>query len=229
MSLFRKATIQCPACQQPMEFNAVHSVNADRRPDLREAILNGSFQREPCSKCGKGFRLDPELTYIDVGRGQWIAAYPYTRLGEWRQLEAEARDTFARAYGPNSASATARKLGASLKPRLTFGWPALTEKLVADEQKLDDVTLELLKLAMLRGLENPPLALDGEMRFVRAEGEEFVMASVRSADESLIELLRVPRSLYDEIAADQTEWLPLRESLSAGLFVDVDRLIVAAV
>src|SRR5262245_40942684 len=121
MSMFRTMTIDCPACGTANEFKVVVSVNADRRPDLRAAIIDGSFQRQPCTKCGKEFRLDPEMTYFDVGRGQWIAAYPLGKLGHWKDLENEARASFANAYGPK-APAGARKLGAGLKPRITFGW-----------------------------------------------------------------------------------------------------------
>ena len=70
----------CPACSQFVEFEAVYSVNADRRPDLRDEILAGTFQKEACPKCGESFRLTPELTYLDEERGQWIAAFPADRM-----------------------------------------------------------------------------------------------------------------------------------------------------
>src|SRR5262245_749487 len=130
MSRFHKTTIRCPACKTPVEFNAVSSVNAARRPDLRAAIIDRSFQRQPCPQCGAAFRLDPELTYVDTGRKQWIAAYPVARLGRWKELEEQARTTFAQAYG-SRAPASAQKLGAGIQPRITFGWGGLREKLVA--------------------------------------------------------------------------------------------------
>ena len=70
MSIFRTMTVNCPHCGTAGGFNAVMSVNADRRPDLRTAILDGSFQRQPCPQCGKDFRLDPEMTYVALGQGQ---------------------------------------------------------------------------------------------------------------------------------------------------------------
>src|SRR5437868_10649487 len=99
MSMFRTMMVNCPECGTAVDFKAVISVNADRRSDLRAAIIDGSFQRQPCPKCGKDFRLDPELTYVDVGRGQWIAAFPVAKLGHWKELEDQARATFAQAYG----------------------------------------------------------------------------------------------------------------------------------
>src|SRR5437879_9048961 len=85
MSMFQTMTVNCPECGTAVDFKAVISVNADRRSDLRAAIIDGSFQRQPCPKCGKDFRLDPELTYVDVGRGQWIAVFPVAKLGQDRK------------------------------------------------------------------------------------------------------------------------------------------------
>ena len=56
MSVFHTETINCPACATPVEFKLVFSVNADRRPDLRDAIIAGTFQRQPCPSCGTAIR-----------------------------------------------------------------------------------------------------------------------------------------------------------------------------
>ena len=66
MSVFHTETVNCPACATPVEFKLVFSVNADRRPDLREAIVAGTFQRQPCPSCGAEFRVDPEFTYMEL-------------------------------------------------------------------------------------------------------------------------------------------------------------------
>src|SRR5438445_8953366 len=107
MSVFNKVSVTCPSCGSSVEFNAVLSLNADRRPDLRAAVLDGSFQRQACPQCNTEFRLDPQLTYVDVARGLWVAAHPYAKLGQWKALEMQARATFDKAYGAN-ASAAAR-------------------------------------------------------------------------------------------------------------------------
>ena len=226
MSRFQTQTLSCPSCGESVEFEAVISVNADRRPDLREAILDRSFQRQDCPKCGTSFRLDPAMNYLDVGRGQWIAAFPIANLGQWKTMEEQAGSTFARAYG-EKASAAARSIGSGLRPRVTFGWAALREKLLAAEHQLDDANLELVKTAILRGLHNSPMGAETELRLVAVEGSELVMAWTRAVNEEIVEGLRVPRSMYDEIAADSAGWQALREELSAGLFVDMNRLLVS--
>ena len=227
MSIFRKVSVNCPACGAAVEFNAVFSVNVDRRQDLRDAVLDGTFQREDCPHCSKAFRLDPELTYVDVGRGQWIAAFPVAKQAQWRELEQNVRALFSKAYG-EKASAVAREIGAGLKARLVFGWTALREKVYAADQGLDDVILELTKAAMVRGLDHPPTGPGTELRLLSIEGDTLLVAWLNAADESARELLRVPRSLYDEIAADTSGWAGLQEEISSGPFVDLDRLLVPA-
>src|SRR5262249_54770544 len=170
MSMFKVVPLPCPSCGKSVDFNAVMSVNADRRPDLRAAILDGSFQRQACPQCNQEFRLDPELTYMDVGRGQWIAALPVAKLEAWQAIEAQVGDMFDGAYG-EKASRTAREIGAGLTPRLTFGWSALGEKLAIVEHGLDDVIVELAKTALVRGLDKPPVALHTEMRFLGIQSD----------------------------------------------------------
>jgi hypothetical protein len=230
MSMFKVVPLPCPSCGRTVEFNAVISVNADRRPDLRAAILDGSFQRQACQQCNTEFRLDPELTYMDVGRGQWIAAYPVAKLPAWQAIEAQAQDTFNRAYGER-ASRVAREIGAGMTPRVSFGWSALREKLAIVEYGLDDVIVELTKTALFRGLDKPPVALHTEMRFLGiqsgAEGETLAIAWLNSADEGVREIFQAPRSLYDGIAASLGSWDALHTELLEGPFVDMNRLLVA--
>jgi len=227
MSLFNTVDVSCPSCGASVEFDAVFSLNADRRPDLRAAILDGSFQRQQCSACGKQFRLDPEMTYMDVGRGQWIAVFPVDKVEQWQELEKQTLATFAKAYG-DKAPAAAREIGAGLKARLCFGWSALREKIVAQEAGLDDVILELTKAVLVRGLDNPPVETGTEMRLVGVEGDWLVIAWLAAADETVKEVLRAPRSLYNELASDTMPPSALQSAMSSGPFTDINRLLLPA-
>src|SRR5262245_787748 len=137
MSIFVPISLSCPGCGTAVPFAAVMSVNADRRPDLRSAILNRSFQRESCPNCSESFRLDPELTYFDMARQQWILVQPAAMLPQWVDLEKQAKATFERTYGPG-APPMLQALGRKLQVRITFGWAALREKLLAVEHGLQD-------------------------------------------------------------------------------------------
>ena len=76
MSLFQSVNLTCPSCDSLITMDSVGSVNADRRPDLRDDIIHNRFQDVTCENCGNSFRLQPNFNYLDAGRGQWIAGMP---------------------------------------------------------------------------------------------------------------------------------------------------------
>jgi len=225
MSMFETQTIHCPACGTAIEADLFYSVNADRRPDLRAGVIDGSFQRQTCANCQAVFRIDPAFNYLDLGRGQWIAVHPFGRLGDWESVEAEDRASFDKAYGP-AASAGAREIGAGLTVRIVFGWPAFREKLVAAESSLDDRELELLKLAILRSRDGAPLSETVELRFVERAPDGLVLAWVDATTDVAAETLLVPQRAYDDIAGNVDDWGALREELGQGLFVDMQRFMI---
>lgn len=224
MSLFNPTSLNCPHCGQSFSFDLCASVNADRRPDLREAILDETFQRATCPHCQGSFRMEPQLNYLDVQRGQWIAAFPRQRVDDWKVLEADARQSFDQAYGPGT-SAAERELGESLKARVVFSWEGLREKLLAFDAGLDDATLEELKLLLMRDMQEPPLPVGAELRLtaVSPGGAELTI-TVLDREGQPLESLDVPRDLLDEVTSDPEGWAELDTALRAGLFVDAQRL-----
>lgn len=228
MSVFRTVELPCPACGAAVGFELVASVNADRAPALRAAIVDESFQREACPACGTSFRVDPRFSLIDHGRRLWIAALPLAERRAWEAAEAGANAVFERAYGAG-ASAAIRAIGATLRRRVTFGWAALREKLLCDDLGLDDTTLELTKIGLLGRVSSAPIAHDTELRLQGLANERLVFAWIRAAGETPIEWLQVERSAYDEVAVDAAgDWAELRADLAAGPFVDTGRLTIAS-
>ena len=230
MSLFATANVPCPACGKQVAFNMVHSVNAVGRPDLREAILKGTFQQQACPSCKKTFRMDPRLTYLDVGRNQRIAVFPYAEIDQWRTREEEVQGLFDRAFG-REAAPLAREIGVGMKPRLVFGWSALWEKLAIDDHRLDDVQVELLKVGLLRSLPESPLSFATELRFLevpRGNPAELSFAWVNSTTADFVQGVSVPRALYDDVALRADEWKSLRAEFSHALFLDMNRLMIPA-
>lgn len=224
MSLFTDQTLECPSCGHSFEFATAGSLNADRRPDLREAVLNGTYQAQDCPNCGLGLRCDPRLTYLDVGRGQWILAAPADQAGLWKDLEEGALEIFRTSFG-EGAAASARKIGQRLQARVTFGWPGLREKLLCAEHGLDDSVLELVKLQLLRDGEARAFGDDNALRLVRVEPDTLVMGWIDVDADSPEELLRVQRGLYDAIEQELDVWLEPLSRLTEGPYVDVTRLL----
>jgi hypothetical protein len=223
MSLFQEQQITCPSCGQPVAVLVNFSVNAGRRPDLREAVLDGTFQQERCGACGATFRVEPELAWLDVDRGAWFLVKPAREEDQWADLERMADTIFDGTYGPGAPGA-ARSLGESLQVRVVFGWTALREKLVIQDAGLDDTEVELLKLALLRGDEAPPLSDEVELRLVEADDERLRFVWLGAGDEVAHEEIEAPRAALEAVTGP--EWAELRAALSAGPFRDVSRLLV---
>lgn len=222
MSVFNTTTATCTTCGHTLTISWAASVNADRRPDLRAEVLDGRFQAQACESCGTEIRLPPHLTYIDMGRGNWVLVQAATDIGAWKTHEAEAQALFDEAFGPG-APASSRDIAAGVRPRLCFGWPPLREKLIATELGLDDVTLELLKLAIMRGVPGAPVGVE-TLRLAGGDATTLQFEVTDDDSEAVSAGMEVPRALYDGIAADTAAWAALREKFEGKALVDVVRL-----
>jgi hypothetical protein len=227
MSIFETATGTCAACGADAEVEVVMSVNADRRPDLRAEILAGTFQAVPCPACGARVRVEPEFAYLDLGRGQWIAVHPAADVATWPEAERAARDVFEESFG-SGAPAAVRELVGDVHPRVVFGWPALQERLLCADLGLDDVTVELLKFALLSRADGGLTWHGGdELRLAGGDAETLGFDLLDGATEAPRTRFQVPRRAYDEIAAAPVAWAALRAQLAGGAFVDMARVMVA--
>lgn len=227
MSIFRTVDLACPACDSPVSFDLVYSVSADRRPDLRAAILDGSFQRESCPACAKPFRVDPEFSYMDIARGQYIGVWPVSSRSEWRACAGKTQEVYEQTLGAR-ATPEAQELGRRLEPRVVFGWPALVEKILAKQAGIDDRTLEVAKVAVMRSSEEVPLPGAEEFRLVGEKDGDFVLAWVSQGGDQQTGTVKVPRKLIADIEAAPDTWKALRDAIAEGLVVDFQRELLAA-
>jgi hypothetical protein len=223
MSLFSTTQLKCPKCGEVTATEEVGSLNADRRPDLRQQILDNTFQTVTCSHCGHAFRLEPDFNYMDAGRGQWIAAYPAPRILDHLEAADEMSDVFERNFGPEAGKA-AHELGKSLTGRVVFGWPAMREKLLVRELGLDDVVLELLKLDLLRETPQIVIGAGTELRLVEAEGPDLTFCWYGPGVADAQRVLDVDMERYRDIANRMDEWKEVADELRDSPFVDMQKL-----
>lgn len=227
MSIFRTTEIPCPSCNTPVSFELVHSVNAGRAPHLRASILDRSFQKQPCPACGVAFRVEPEFSYMDMTRSQFFAVWPAAKAAEWNEYEKRSQQVFDKSFG-SGAPPEARAIGKKLKPRAVFGWAGLNEKLIVGDAGIDDQTLELTKMGVIRNLDEAPGIGQSELRLLGTDESNLIMGWFRIGSEDLSEVVTVDKSVLAEIAASPANWKALRDEVSAGLFVDYRRLILGA-
>jgi hypothetical protein len=227
MSVFRSVDVECPGCGTVARVNLVLSVNADRRPDLRDAIVDGSFQRFACASCGTSQRIDPAFTYVDLARKQYVGVWPTARRGDWQAAAAETEAAFDNAYG-KAATGKAKDLGAGVQVRAVFGWAALVEKILAAGAGIDDRTLELLKILVMRRSASTPVPGDIELRLVAVDGGDPVLGWVDPVDGSVAEARKVGAGAVAAIEAEPEAWAALRADLEKGPVVDFQRDMLPA-
>ncbi|MCA8926135.1 MAG: CpXC domain-containing protein [Planctomycetes bacterium] len=223
MSRTFSTTVPCPECGAELELEGYASVNADRHPELREAILDGSLQQFSCA-CGAGFRGAPEFSYLDAGRKQWIAVHPYSKLGTWAEHDAQAAQLFDEALG-KLAGPAAQEIGEGISPRVVFGWGGLREKLLAQDHGLEDADLECLKLQLFKTNGLMPEA-GQELRLTEVADGALRFALVEAENERALTGFEVPRAAYDEVVTQRDAYAQLREPILAGCFVDCQKLFL---
>jgi hypothetical protein len=160
-------------------------------------------------------------------RGQWIAALPARRMIDFLDEEARASETFAQSFG-DRATPEAQKIGDDLSMRVTFGWPALREKIVANDLGLDDVALECMKTDLIRRLDNAPMAPGIDLRLTGMDEDRLVLMWTNAMTEQGLEQVALGRGLYDNIVENPEGWAPVRDALTQGPFVDMARLYMGA-
>ncbi len=224
MSLFTIEQAPCPNCGTLAEMEVFSSVNGDRRIDLTEAILAGTIQSHTCQKCETAFRVEPSINYLSVGEGLWMMARPLSAMAHWKDEEDIANAGFDEAYGSGAPDA-AKEIGELLTVRLSFGWPAFREKVLIAQHGLIDVSVELMKLAILRNRPGNPLAPGVELRLLNVRGDQFEMGWIDAITNTPVELFTAQKSLYDEVDGSEP-WAKLASDLSAGSFVDTQRLTI---
>jgi hypothetical protein len=226
MSFIVDATATCPTCDATARLDFPASINADRRPDLRAAILNGSIYVQDCASCGERLSFEPQTTYLDVGRRQWILAQSSEDRFGWVEAEQTAIEVHATAFGADAPD-VARRLGKSIVSRLVFGWPAMAEKLLCRELGLDDVAVEALKMTAIARNTVPVLDPDLDFRLVGERGEALLFAWLDPTDGDHAAHMQVPKAAYALLKGGGDAWTPLMERVSGSLFVDIGRVLRA--
>ena len=226
MSLFHRETVACPGCAAPLEIEFADSVSADRRPDLRDAILDESFQSVVCESCGAKARLSPSLTYLDATRRQWILTLPATDRPYWESFEQGAIDIFNDSFGADAPERIV-ELGRSLAVRVAFGWAGLREKLLCEQLGVADADLEMLKLLLMRSIAAGGLTNSTSLRLLGVDEDGTLRIGwVDDEAEAVREEFHAPRSLLDELEVDRAAWDQVRGEITSGPFVDVAKMLV---
>jgi hypothetical protein len=222
MSVFRDLAVTCPACGHIANHSVAESINAGNRAELRQQILDDTFQRFPCEACSAVIVVDGPLLLFDLKRHHWLELFPAGWEGAWKALELETVRRFQQTV-EELAPPVIQDQADEFVVRTVFGIDALREKLVALDAGVDDRALEAAKLGLLR--DDPRLIGDPDIRIrLRTATSDALSLAVlhRGRRRGQLEL---PRSDLDTTSTEA--WQPTRDAIGSGTFVDANRLLVA--
>lgn len=127
-----KKDIVCPKCNETTPADLYISINATNEPKLREAALNEQLFRWQCRSCGHTARLTYPVLYNDMKRRFMVYLIPQVDRFQLNDVELEAQ--FANVE--------------DVTKRLAPDFNTFKEKVFLFESGLDDMAVELTKLAI---------------------------------------------------------------------------------
>lgn len=223
----RTLDVLCPNCGARNAFSLLSSIDAGRDPRSRTAILDRTLQQQPCAVCGTAVRPPPAFMYFDSRSRLWVSAHAWSNRAAWPEWEERARTNFQTIREAGSSIGKQMQAGA-VRARVTFGWEALREKIIATEGGLDDALLEAYKQQRNAAeLERRQLPV-GESRLLTVAGDHVVLGRIAPDSERIIEETSIPRTVFDQHMQAAAADGMLRQQLQQGLFVDLYRLAIAS-
>jgi len=141
MAIFREHKVRC-ACGTPFTAHLARSVNISRTPQVRAAIIKGTFHSFQCPGCKQRMTVERPFSYTDPARGCLFYVKPRSRRHEFRQ-SSSLLDRAAKSFPADSAPEAGHTL------RAVFGLDELREKLVAQDAGYDDKDVELFKVLLV--------------------------------------------------------------------------------
>lgn len=214
MSMQRMESIQCPTCHHSVEIELYQSLSPKRPPHALESILNNTLQATTCS-CGQKIRIEPEFIYMDAPNKLCVGAWPSELMPTFKDYEEKAKTSFAAALGGT-------EIGEGMQIRVTFGWVAFREKVLALQQGIPDVDLEMLKIVMIKQsgeMPNPEQSL--RLIDVKPDGNLILGVFQNVAPYAMLGHYELDQELLKTMKTNPEDWAELRATLETGPFVDI--------
>lgn len=196
--------IECE-CGIAVSVFCADSINAERHPHMRQAVLDRTLHTYRCGACSARIVVEKAFLYVDFARHELFGVHPDAERARERPHAERLLAEWNTALGEYAPASVRAALDADdYLLRLCFGIEELREKIVAHEAGLDDLALEALKAQVLaadrdlvargcRTLRLDHVELDGRLAF-------HLEASTNPV--TLMEPgILVSRAAYDELAA----------------------------
>jgi hypothetical protein len=215
MSAYVQADFEC-RCGHVNAINVANGIHVSTDPDMRQAVLDGTFHHFTCSECRVALVVEDVLPYTDFPRQHMFTVVPPPAIHEMQQWVEFSNTSFHQTMEVG-ALPLVREWAPHMKRRLVFGLDSLREKLLVFDAGLDDRVLEILKLKMLEDLQLTG-GLEGRFLLTHIDDDTMFMEYGATPSESL----EVPLAyeLYSRARWDIESLRDLCPPLTDGLAVD---------
>lgn len=171
MSLEQKETITCPHCQKEGEFKIFSSVNTNINPELKEKIITGEIFVYKCPHCSEETLINYGMLYHDVEKHLMVQYVT-------NQEELKSATDMYNNVGMENIEGGDKIIKSleNYKKRIVTSQEALAEKILIEEENLDDKIVEVLKVMYLKMFfeQNPKAELNGAY-FVKDEDQKLIV------------------------------------------------------
>lgn len=138
MSQQKTYSIACPQCGHEQEVLLFDAINADREPELRDALMENRLNAVDCAACDFAFRVDKPLLYHDPGRRLMIYWIP-TADDQHEQGEAAFRESLSSMTALMPTDVPLPEI------HLVFNRTELVERIFLREAGLNERVIEYIK------------------------------------------------------------------------------------
>jgi hypothetical protein len=224
MSTLFTAGFRCE-CGAVVDVRVADSLNANRMPDARHAVLDRTLFQQAC-ECGRTVTALHPFLYADFERALWVQTLTEDQRPDHRNHEAEVVAAYREAFDPATGPRFIASLGALVTPRVAYGYEELREKVVAADAGLDDALVEAVKLELFAT--QPELLGSGVMLLTLDSADDLSLQfrayhfAPGRAGEILGEVA-VARALYAALAERKDAVRASYPALFDGVYVNVQR------
>jgi hypothetical protein len=219
MSTWDDVTVACPFCAHAFQVPIASGLHISRLPHIRERILDGELHRFDCPACTRRIEVRRPIIYADFERGDWIEVWPAQDVARWPELAAKCAANQRRAF--ERGAPMLRAHAERFRVRIVFGYDELREKLIVWDARLDDLSIECLKLVAIR---RDPSIFGERDRILVSEIQPPRISFARFRDDRRDASFDVELSIED-LARMRTEIEPLLSLTDP--FVSINRIIGA--
>lgn len=197
-----KRRITCH-CGNTVEYSFPGKIDASRKPEVVEEILENTFLRLSCEKCGAELKPDFSMLFENVD-----SPIGKIRIHYLPEIE---RTLFL-----------AGKIDTSCE-RIVIGYPELREKFLIFRENLDDRGIEIMKFLLLE-----KAAVSGDLTILLQEfdGVSFTFY-LYGLKEREVGISRIPLSLYEKVISTYDERVRTDEvyrQVSEAPYVSINKI-----